>query len=478
MQGETFGLIEMEAVRNNKIIVFIVILLTAVAVLTMILVVRKKIVPQGPNIIMISIDTLRRDHCSVYGYQYDTTPNLQAFAKQGTTFDLAYAPSSTTAISHATMFTGLYPISHGVFKNGIILDQKYTTLAEYLKSHNYQTAALVSVFVLESKFGFKQGFDYFYDTFKESEATIHSKQWGEHPLSDNAFDRRADYTTERAINWLTKKRSKKNPFFLFLHYFDPHRTYIPPEPFASQFSSKEDDPSELSKILAGYDGEVAFTDSQLGILFNKLDQMGLSANTIVVITSDHGEGLMQHNWLQHALNIYEEAVRVPFLIRWPGHIPQGKIVSEPVETICITPTLLDLIGIKADTKLFQGESLAPIFYDEAILDKDRPIYLYRQHYNAHEEGGDEGKSAVGVKIGIRVGSWKYIEGEEENTKELFDLSKDPGELTNLYAVFPDKAGELESQLKEWEKTCLKAKSEPGEISEQDIQRLRSLGYTN
>ena len=355
------------------------------------------------------------------------------------------------------------------------LAEQHNTLAEYLKANHYQTAALVSVFVLESKFGYAQGFEFFYDKFKSDEATIHSKQWGEHPLDSGAFDRRADYTTRRAINWLTKKRNPKKPFFLFIHYFDPHKTYIPPEPFASRFAPESENPTELEKIVGNYDGEIAFTDAQIGTLLKKLDQMGLSENTLIVITADHGEGLMQHNWLQHGLNIYEEAVRVPLLVRWPDHIPQGKIISEPVGLVSLAPTILDLVGIKPGNEPFQGQSLGPVLRGEMTLDKDRSIYLYRQHYEEGEEGG---AISNGDKFGIRVGTWKYIEGEKENTKELFDLSTDPGELTNLYYTFPKKAAELTSQLKEWEKTCLKTTSEPSEISEKDLQRLKSLGYTN
>lgn len=428
-----------------------------------------------PNIILISIDTTRRDHCSVYGYQYNTTPNLRRFANQGTTFALAYAPSSTTAVSHSTMFTGLYPNTHGVLKNGMKLAKKHNTLAEYLKANHYQTAALVSVFVLESKFGYAQGFKYFYDKFKSDEATIHHKQWGEHPLDNQAFDRRADYTLQLTIAWLTKKRNPKKPFFLFVHFFDPHKTYIPPEPYASRFAPKKENPTELEKIVGNYDGEIAFTDSQIGTLLEKLDQMDLSENTLVIITADHGEGLMQHNWLQHGLNIYEEAVRVPLLVRWPNHIPQGKIISEPVGLISLAPTILDLVGIKPSNATFQGQSLGPVLRGEMTLDKNRPIFLYRQHYKEGEEGG---AIANGDKFGIRVGIWKYIEGEKENTKELFDLSIDPGELTNLHNTHPQKAGELTDRLIHWKRSCIRTKPETNNISEEDLRKLKSLGYTN
>jgi arylsulfatase A-like enzyme len=200
---------------------------------------------KGPNVLMISIDTLRQNHCSAYGYERDTTPNLRLLAEEGARFDLAYAPSSSTAPSHATMFTSLYPVTHQVLKQGQTLAQGDYTLAEHLNAQGYQTAAVVASFVMAVKFGFAQGFTFYDDDFKASTATIHRRYWKGQP---DFIDQHAIETTRKAIHWLKRKRSGEHPFFLFVHYFDPHAPYVPPEPFASRFAPPGRQPTELEQI--------------------------------------------------------------------------------------------------------------------------------------------------------------------------------------------------------------------------------------
>jgi arylsulfatase A-like enzyme len=426
-----------------------------------------------PNIIFISIDTTRRDRCSVYGYERDTTPNLRLFAEQGATLDLAYAPAPTTGPSHATMFTSLYIIAHGVWKNGLKLSPGCNTIAEHLSTHGYQTAAIVGSFVLDSKFGYAQGFSFYDDNFDITKATNRLRYWRGHRV-DKGFDRRADDTTQRAISWLKKQLVPERPFFLFVHYFDPHMTYDPPEPFLSQFAPTKNLPTELEKRFGKYDGEIAFADHEIGKLLETLKQMGVEEDTLVVITGDHGEGLMEHGHIGHAVNIYEEAVRIPLLFRWPNHIPQGRVLSAPVELVDLAPTILDLVGIRPNGVLFQGQSLAAALCGKTTLDKNRPVFLHRRHY---KEGSRVGRTEVrGEKFGIRAGTWKYIDGRGKNPNELFDLSADPKELTNLYATFPKKAAKLAYQLEEWKRLHARAYPVRDKISEEDLQRLKSLGY--
>jgi len=431
----------------------------------------------GPNVLLISIDTLRKDHCSACGYERNTTPNLRVLAEQCARFDLAYAPSSSTAPSHATMFTSLYPITHQVLKQGHKLSQEDYTLAECLSANGYQTAAVVASFVLDAKFGFSQGFSFYDDDLKSSTVSIHRNYWKNQP---DVIDQIADATTQKTIAWLKKQRSAERPFFLFVHYFDPHAPYVPPEPFLSQFAPPGKQPTELEKIIDQYDGEIAFTDREIGKLFETLKKIGIEENTLVVVTSDHGEGLGQHDHLGHSINIYEEAVRVPLLFRWPNRITQGRIFSDPVELVDLVPTILDLISIKPDGFSCQGRSLAAPLRGESSLDADRPIYLYREYYKDRQMKLLSGKKVrlKGGKFGIRMGNWKYIEGKEENTKELFDLAADPQELMNLYTTFPKKTAELASQLTEWKKGHARKESVQNRISEDDLERLKALGYVN
>jgi len=438
---------------------------------------RKRRRVAGPNVMLISIDTLRKDHCSAYGYERNTTPNLRVLAEQGARFDLAYAPSSSTAPSHATMFTALYPITHQVLKQGHKLSQEDYTLAECLSANGYQTAAVVASFVLDAKFGFSQGFSFYDDTFKLSTSSIQRKYWADQP---DVIDQRADETTRKAIGWLRKQRSWEQPFFLFVHYFDPHAPYDPPKPIVSQLVPHGKEQTDLEKIVRRYDGEIAFTDREIGKLLTAMKHMGIEENTLVVLTSDHGEGLGQHDHLGHSINIYEEAVRVPLILRWPERIAQGSVFSRQVELVDLAPTILDLIGIKPDGFSCQGRSLAASLRGESSLDKDRPIYLYREYYKDRQMKLLSGKNVRldGEKFGIRLGDWKYIEGKEENTKELFDLAADPHELVNLSNTFPKKTAELATQLTEWKKGHARKETVRNRIPEEDLERLKALGYVN
>jgi arylsulfatase A-like enzyme len=284
---------------------------------------------------------------------------------------------------------------------------------------------------------------------------------------------------------------------LFLHYFDPHDPYDPPEPFKSQFLSQKNEPSYLEKLISKiqrklqrnqpvdlekisslYDGEVAFTDQEIGKVFEVLKYLGLEEDTLVVLTSDHGEGLGQHNHLRHSINIYEEAVRVPLLFRWPNHIPKGLELSAPVEGVDIMPTILDLIGVNLKSLSLHGQSMAPVLRGGSEIDKDRPVYLYREYYTGRYRGLYKKTFLKGEKFALRKGKWKYIEGMEENSKELFDLSSDPQELENIDTKFPDKASELSAQLKNWVEKYTKKGLKQENIPEEDLERLKALGYVN
>jgi len=426
---------------------------------------------KAPNVILISIDTTRSDHCSACGYRRDTTPNLRPFAKQGTSFTTAYSPSATTGPSHATMLTALYPMEHRVLKNGLKLSQEYPTIAHYLKAQGYQTAAVVSSFVLDSKFGYAQGFSFFDDHIEPAASSITKETWKGHKVK-GGYDQRANYTTRKAIAWLKKQRDPSHPFFLFLHYWDPHSPYNPPEPFSSQFAqAKRWD--GLYRVIALYDAEIAFTDYEIGKLLTALKQMKLEKDTLLVITSDHGEGLMQRGHMGHGIHLYEEAVRVPLIFHWPNHIPQGRTITAPVGLISLAPTILDLIGINPGAGPFQRQSLAAAIRGQTSLDPTQPVYLYRSHY----EGTQVKQFWIeGEKFGVRIGKWKYIEGKEENTKELFDLTADPTEHKNLYAAAPKLTAKLASLLEEWRQAHIKTDAPPDKISEEDLAPLKTLGY--
>jgi arylsulfatase A-like enzyme len=432
-----------------------------------------------PNILFISIDTLRKDRCSAYGYHRDTTPNLRKLADNGSIFDSAYAPTPTTAPSHATMFTSLYPITHQFKKNGAKLSKDYTTLAEYLNASGYHTAAVMGSFVLNSKFGFAQGFEFFDDKFEFSTATCRREEWGGIQV-DEGFDQRANITSQKAIDFLQKYREKDRPFFLFVHYFDPHSPYVPPEPFNSKFAPQKNQPTPLDKFSTQYDGEVAFVDYEIGNIIKTLEYLGRKDDTLIIVTSDHGEGLGQHDNLVHTVNIYEEAVRVPLIFHWPKHILRDRIINAPVELVDLMPTIFDLIGITDDKFSFQGQSLSNALCNGSKLDLDRPVYLHRPYFKGLYLPLLYNKKIwlKGEKFAIKINNWKYIEAEEENTKELFDLNADSLELKNIYSSFPEKAAEFKTRLEKWKKEYGSQIAEQNIISDEDRMRLETLGYVN
>lgn len=429
---------------------------------------------RGPNIVLITMDTTRRDHCSVYGYTRDTTPNLRALAQAGALFDMAYAPMATTGPSHATMLTSLYPVAHRVIKNGQNLKEEYETLAEILKGVGYETAAVIGSFVLDAKFGYAQGFDSYDDDMTFEGSTMRTKEWEGHTI-EKGFDRRADDVTRRAIAWLKETRDPDKNFFLFVHYFDPHAPYDAPEPFASQFGPSAAKAGDLDAVIRRYDEEILFMDHEIGRFLESLDALAGAKNTIVVVAGDHGEGLGQHGHLEHGVNIYEEAVRVPLLIRWPGHVVSGIVFQEPVEMVDLVPTLLELAGIEPKDERFQGKSLAEALQGKSFLDAERPVFLHRRHYD-HNPGHPALGDVRGEKFGIRVRHWKYIEGPEEGTKELFNLEQDPEELINLYETERELGLMHSVRIREFIQTHGKTGLPLLPISEEDREALEAMGY--
>ncbi|MGE4605468.1 MAG: sulfatase [Myxococcota bacterium] len=445
---------------------------------------------ERPNIVLITIDTLRADHCSAYGYANETTPALQRLASAGARFETAYAPTSETAPSHASIFTGLYPVSHGLIKNGLSLSQEHETLAETLLANGYQTAAFVSSFVLKGKFGWSQGFSSYRDDFDASGATTKFESWEGHRV-DEAFDQRGDVTTRAVTRWLWE-RDRDRPFFVFVHYFDPHSPYEPPIEFEQKFELPA--PGEVGSVRARadwrrlvrrYDGEIAFVDQEIGRLLDVLDREGLSDGTLVVVTADHGEGLMDHRFMLHGIDVYQESVLVPLLFRWPEKIAAGQLHSAPVELVDLVPTILDLAGVEARSDLASpdepaassrgrpGHSLAAAMRDGASLDSERPVFVYRRPF---PDTYVEGIHVNGDLYGIRVGKWKLIVGEKEHRRELYDLERDRDESNNVVAENPDVAAALEGRLERFKQQYRASDAVP-RVSEQDRKGLEALGYT-
>ncbi|MCH2187212.1 sulfatase [Myxococcota bacterium] len=429
-----------------------------------------------PNILLISVDTIRADHLSTYGYGRETSPFLSDLAREGVQVQTAYAPSATTGPTHASVFTAQPPMAHGVRKNGQPLPEDEVTLAERLSEIGFETGAVVSSYVLSDRFGYSQGFDFFDDDFSKSKAPVGSTLW-EGEVIEERFYGRADDTTDRALRWLKKRADRAAPFFLFVHYFDPHDPYIPPKTFTPPFAPGRKESLKLNRSIYLYDWLIAYTDQQIGRLLRGLDLDGLADDTLVIVTGDHGEGLMSHGHMFHGRHVYEEAVRVPLILRWPGHLPPNLKVQRPFPLVELAPALLELIGDSPHGSLASAGSANRLLGEADSAQDEVPIFLYRRHYAEDEEGEEEGgRKPRGEKFGVRLGVWKLIVGPAEGTLELYNLAEDPKEQSNLVAEEPERVAKLSALIEAWRLEHEREGIEPAALSEQDRERLKALGY--
>ena len=342
-----------------------------------------------------------------------------------------------TLPSHASILTGLLPISHRVHDNaGFILNANITTLPEILKQKGYVTAAFVSAFVLDSQFKLDQGFDLYSDDLALAEAKVSSMD----------LHRRAADTQLEVETWLKKNSDRK--FFLWIHYYDPHDPYEPPEPYRSNYA----------KSL--YDGEIAYTDQVLGQLLNHLDASGLKEKTIVVLTSDHGEGLGEHHEQTHSLFIYNATQHVPLMFRLPG-VPAGRR-KEVVAHIDIAPTLLDLIGIAPDPGM-QGRTLRAQLNGEQA--DSRSVYAESRLAELHY-GWSPLRS-------LTTTEHRFIEAP---TAELYDRRTDRSETKNIADQKPEIVQTLRKELNVILQTSSQSNADPGKIDPDTEEKLRALGY--
>jgi len=437
--------------------------------------------PPLPNLLLVSLDTVRADHTSLLGYARPTTPRLEALAREGVSFERAYAMTSTTGPSHATLFTGRYAPAHGVVRNGLSLAGGARTLAERLRERGYRTGGVLGSFVLSRRFGYGQGFEDWDEAFRREASSLPMKTWMGHEVPAEGFDRAGEETTRLAVEWL-EANAGASPFFLFVHYFDAHEPYTPRPHDLERLASipldaavAEGANEAMVAEIERYDAEIAGVDRELGTLLDALEGLGLAERTWVVVTSDHGQGLTDHDDTEHGVNIYEESVRAVLVFRGPGLVSPGRVSDAPVEAVDVLPTLLELLGTRGDEMpALPGRGLAGVLTDGAELSAAHPVFLYRQRYPSRRPV--RRAMVDGAQFGIRLGSWKYIEGDRDGRRELYDLANDPGERRNLAREEPERAARLRTRLQLW-REANPPSDEPAEtISAEDRARLRALGY--
>jgi len=410
------------------------------------------------NVILISIDTCRADYLSCYGYQLQTSVNIDNLAQNGVLFENVYTPVPFTLPAHCSMLTGTVPAYHGVLDNlGYKLSEDNITLAETLGDNGFTTAAFIGSFILDSQFGLAQGFDSYEDDFEQEQNTV------------GIVERTGDETTRHVIKWLEEKRGEKN--FVFLHYYDPHFSYDPPEPFGSMFKNipplnKLPADSGLAPGLFGkYAGEIAFTDHCIGRVIEKLKEVGIYDSTLIIITGDHGESLGEHREHTHGYYIYQSTIKVPLVFIFPGG-PKAKRINAPVSLIDIPPTVCSLLGIQSPG-VTQGKDLLPYFNGHSQPYPDRHIYCQSLGPTIY---------MANSLLGVVNDSYKYI---QTTRPELYDLIEDPQELDNIIDSQSNKARIMKDELQQIMELTVRNEAPSDathELDEQSRKRLESLGY--
>jgi arylsulfatase A-like enzyme/Flp pilus assembly protein TadD len=397
-----------------------------------------------PNIILITIDTLRADYLGCYGNPRIETPNLDALAAEGTIFERAYCQAPMTPPSHASILTGTYPPTHGVRDfTASGLRPGFPTLASILRKAGYNTAAFVSAYVLDSVWGFNQGFDSYYDHFEPKEYQ---------GVNPGNVQRKAGETIKLVNDWLSNK--PRTPYFLWVHLFDPHHDYNPPEPFHSRYAG------DL------YGGEVAYADHELGRLFDALKTSGDWDRSLVVAVSDHGEGRGEHEEYEHGFFLYEATLRIPLIVKLPkGAGTQVPRIRDVVASVDIAPTVLQVAQARADRQIpMQGRGLlaqtlgkggasVSIAYGETLY----PRMTF-------------GWSELAAYV---EGSFKFIEAPKP---ELYDLAADPQEKANLYVRQRAMADGLRQKLNLARQRMTSQTSAASSADSERIEALRALGY--
>ena len=424
-------------------------------------------VEDPPNVLIVMIDALRGDRLGVNGYPLPTTPTIDSLASEGINFRRAFAHSTWTKPSIATLFTSVYPGQHGLDQVAVegreglqaqILDSRWVTLAERFAAAGYRTGAVINQVHIHSRFGFQQGFE----SFDSRRGTI------------------APRLNRLMLDWL-RGLEPEAPFFAYLHYLDVHWPYThrikgrggalgptemsvePPRSgraVVHDWGAQLDLPADLEALEARYDQEVAFADWQLGKLLAGLEELGRLDDTIVVVTADHGEGFLEHGLLLHGYAPYEEVIHIPLVFRLPARL-RGPVTSSevPVGLIDVMPTLLDLAGLEREPQA-QGQSLAPLIRGGSM----RPRLIFAE---------------TAVASAARDERYKLLEFSD-GRQELYDLETDPGEQTPLEAGCGERCERLEQRLADFMAAMATARAglatEVAPLESEDVEEMRSLGY--
>jgi arylsulfatase A-like enzyme/tetratricopeptide (TPR) repeat protein len=389
------------------------------------------------NLILISIDTLRADHLGAYGY-HSVTPNLDRLAREGVVFEQVFTSVPLTLPAHASLLTSTYPPVNGIRDNGETLPSSIPTMAEQMRAHGFETAAFISSFVLDRRFGLARGFD---------------EYWGDFPLyrfsgaDPGTIQIRGDGVEEAAAKWISNRGASR--FFAFVHFYDLHGPFLLPASWRVRFPGRT------------YDGELAYVDSLIQQFWEGLIHQGVADHTLLVITADHGEGLGDHGELNHGFLLYGSTTRVPLIIRFPNRRFAGKRVETVVRLIDVAPTVCALLEIPPSPS-FQGRSLGPEINGQvraALPAYSETLYPYRQFHSA-------------PLYALRSNPFTFVQAPHP---ELYDFRKDPAESHNLIHTNQAMANDLREELDKLAGSMAHGPA-GASVSPEVLEELKSLGY--
>jgi choline-sulfatase len=398
--------------------------------------------PSGPrmNLLLVTLDTTRADHLGAYGHARARTRHMDRLAREGVIFTAAYSVAPITLPAHSSILTGLNPPAHGVRNNGnFYLPETHETLATVLRAQGYRTAAFVSSFILDRRYGLARGFDVYDDRMEGAQAQVVALE----------AERRGDRTAMALSQWLQAQAGADRPFFAWLHLYDPHEPYHAPQPFRDAFKD------------APYDGEIAFDDAIVASVLDTMGKTGVLDRTLVAVIADHGESLGDHGEETHSMFLYEAAIRVPLILWRPGVLPANTVVSQPVPSIDLAPTLLEVLGASPLPRA-EGRSLSPLW-----LGKGRSSHpIYAETYLPQLYMNWSPLRA------LRDDRYKLIDAPRP---ELYDLLRDPQEQTNLYTAQAATAEALRRAL-DRATGGSEGRMSVGALDRETVEKLAALGY--
>jgi arylsulfatase A-like enzyme len=457
-----------------------------------------------PNVVLIVMDTVRADHLSVYGYERDTTPTLKQFGGGAVVYRNGVSAGDMTLSTHASLFTGLYAVRHGAHRDrggvmGSPLRQSHSTLAEMLAQHGYETAAVVAnAAYLSSAFGLSQGFAHYdqrlpvfplarvQQLYSVRSLVRKALMRFAQPADYDRVVRRAGEINETVFSQLGRLQATGRPFFLFVNYMDAHALYLPPPPFDRKFGApdarftREDyyrlaervrrgaklSDQRRDQLISQYDGGIAYLDSELARLFDRLKSMGLYENTLIAVTSDHGEAFGEHNVMEHGVSTHSDQVHVPWIVRYPGGAASQVKQSEDASSVDLLPTVLDVAGYDTPAHV-EGVSLRkaaatprPVFAESYPKWQWTDVARFRR-----------------VERAVIVGKWKLITSTAGQC-ELYDVPADPLETKNLCETEEPVARALTALVKKWAGPAgATGPGRPGSGPDRNtLETLKSLGY--